>query len=147
MTIYGQSAGAGSVELQVIANNGKTYPPLFKGVIASSPYSPAIYACDDYVVNVRLSLANLSSLIIPERIYDNFVLQAGCANASNTLSCLRSTAYEDLVKANYYMTTHVVPGQIAMFSCRFLVTDSPPESMSSNLSWMVNVRLLIIVVC
>ncbi len=50
VTIYGESAGAGSVEIQVIATN--TQPPLFQGAMASSGFSPAIYAYNDYVVEV-----------------------------------------------------------------------------------------------
>ncbi len=51
VTIYGESAGAGSVQLQVIANYGNTQPPLFNAVIASSIFSPA-NAHNDYVVEV-----------------------------------------------------------------------------------------------
>ncbi|KAH0353829.1 carboxylesterase, partial [Aureobasidium melanogenum] len=41
--IWGQSAGGGSVVAQVIAQNGRTSPPLFSKALASSPFWPKTY--------------------------------------------------------------------------------------------------------
>ncbi|KAK5132177.1 hypothetical protein LTR08_009300 [Meristemomyces frigidus] len=44
VSIWGQSAGAGSVVAQVIANGGRTEPKLFTKALASSPFWPKTYA-------------------------------------------------------------------------------------------------------
>ncbi|KAK0211802.1 Alpha/Beta hydrolase protein [Armillaria fumosa] len=49
VTIWGQSAGAGSVIQQVIANDGNTFPPLFRAAITSSSFLPSQYAFNDVV--------------------------------------------------------------------------------------------------
>ncbi|KAK0482569.1 Alpha/Beta hydrolase protein [Armillaria novae-zelandiae] len=49
VTIWGQSAGAGSVIQQVIANDGNTFPPLFRAAITSSTFLPSQYAFNDVV--------------------------------------------------------------------------------------------------
>lgn len=46
VSIWGQSAGAGSVVAQVIANGGKTKPQLFSKALASSPFWPKTYNYD-----------------------------------------------------------------------------------------------------
>ncbi|KAK5128406.1 hypothetical protein LTR85_003074 [Meristemomyces frigidus] len=46
VSIWGQSAGAGSVVAQVIANGGHTEPPLFTKALASSPFWPKTYKYD-----------------------------------------------------------------------------------------------------
>ena len=46
VTIWGQSAGAGSVVAQVIANGGRTNPPLFSKALTSSPFWPKTYDYD-----------------------------------------------------------------------------------------------------
>ena len=46
VSIWGQSAGAGSVVAQVIANGGKTKPQLFSKALASSPFWPKTYKYD-----------------------------------------------------------------------------------------------------
>lgn len=57
VTLYGESAGAGSLLQHVVANGGKTSPQLFKGIIASSVFTPPQYSATDYVVQVRSDLA------------------------------------------------------------------------------------------
>ena len=74
VTIWGESAGAGSVLQQVIARNGQTNPPLFRGAIASSTFLPSQYAFDEP---------------IPQGLYDAVVARTNCPGDS-TLSCLRS---------------------------------------------------------
>ncbi|KAF5353757.1 hypothetical protein D9757_012936, partial [Collybiopsis confluens] len=75
VTIWGESAGAGSVLQHVVANGGKTSPQLFRGAITSSTFLPSQYHYNDNV---------------PESLYSEVVEQANCTAASDTLSCLRS---------------------------------------------------------
>ena len=49
VTIWGESAGAGSVLQQVVANGGKTNPPLFRAAIASSTFLPSQYKYNDRI--------------------------------------------------------------------------------------------------
>lgn len=74
VSIWGQSAGAGSVVAQVIANGGKTEPSLFSKALASSPFWPKTYKYDD---------------VEAQAIYDQLVELTGCAGESDTLGCLK----------------------------------------------------------
>jgi predicted esterase len=53
VTIWGISAGAGSVLQHVIANGGKTSPPLFRAAITSSTFLPSQYHYNDRIPEVR----------------------------------------------------------------------------------------------
>ncbi|KAF5345008.1 hypothetical protein D9757_013981 [Collybiopsis confluens] len=75
VTIWGESAGAGSVLQHVVAQDGKTNPPLFRGAITSSTFLPSQYFYNDTV---------------PESLYSEVVSQTNCTSSSDTLSCLRS---------------------------------------------------------
>ncbi|KAI5832833.1 alpha/beta-hydrolase [Schizophyllum commune Tattone D] len=76
VTIWGESAGAGSVYEHVLANGGKTSPPLFNTAITSSNYLPPHYDVQDP---------------IPEAIYDEVIKQAVCKSEADALECLRKT--------------------------------------------------------
>ncbi|KAJ8083145.1 hypothetical protein PM082_009014 [Marasmius tenuissimus] len=76
VTIWGESAGAGSVLQHVIAEGGQTDPPLFRGAITSSTFLPSQYNFND---------------TIPEKLYRQTVSQANCTSSSDTLACLRRT--------------------------------------------------------
>ncbi|CZR50891.1 probable carboxylesterase [Phialocephala subalpina] len=84
VSIWGQSAGGGSVVAQVIANGGKTNPPLFSKALASSPFWPKTYKYD-----------------APEAqaIYDAFVELAGC-KGEESLKCLKETDVQTLRTAS-----------------------------------------------
>ncbi|KAJ7149873.1 Alpha/Beta hydrolase protein [Mycena crocata] len=75
VTIWGVSAGAGSVLQQVIANNGQTKPQLFRGAITSSTFLPSQYKYNDR---------------IPELVYSEVVAQTNCTTAADSLTCLRA---------------------------------------------------------
>ncbi|KZT64880.1 alpha/beta-hydrolase [Daedalea quercina L-15889] len=75
VTIWGESAGAGSVIQHIIANGGQTTPPLFRAAITSSTYLPYQYYYNDS---------------IPEAIFSETVSQTSCSSASDKLACLRS---------------------------------------------------------
>ncbi|KAJ7599342.1 Alpha/Beta hydrolase protein [Mycena floridula] len=74
VTIWGLSAGAGSVLQHLVANGGKTTPPLFRGAITSSTFLPSQYAFND---------------TIPETLYNEVVSQTKCSTDSSPLECLR----------------------------------------------------------
>ena len=74
VSIWGQSAGAGSVVAQVIANSGKTEPPLFSKALASSPFWPKTYEYDAPQA---------------QAIYDNLADLTGCTG-TDSLRCLKS---------------------------------------------------------
>ncbi|KAF5374271.1 hypothetical protein D9758_004574 [Tetrapyrgos nigripes] len=84
VVLWGQSAGAGSVLNHIIANDGKTDPPLFHGGILSSHFLPAVYNYNDS---------------IPEALYTQVVNQSNCSDAQDTLNCLRETDLDVLSAA------------------------------------------------
>lgn len=84
VTIWGQSAGAGSVTAQVIANGGKTNPPLFSKALASSPFWPKTYKYD-----------------APEAqaIYDRMANLTGCTGP-DSLNCMKSVSVQTIRDAS-----------------------------------------------
>ena len=80
VTIWGQSAGAGSVVAQVIANGGRTEPKLFSKALASSPFWPKTYWYDAPQA---------------QSIYDTFANLSGCAGP-DSLQCLKSADVQTL---------------------------------------------------
>jgi carboxylesterase type B len=80
VSIWGQSAGGGSVVAQVIANGGKTDPPLFSKALVSSPYWPKTYNYD-----------------APEAqsVYDTFANLSGCSGPES-LKCLKNADVQTL---------------------------------------------------
>ncbi|KDR78749.1 hypothetical protein GALMADRAFT_63744 [Galerina marginata CBS 339.88] len=85
VTIWGESAGAGSVLQHIIANGGKTTPPLFRAAITSSTFLPSQYKFNDR---------------IPEMLYSETVAQTNCTSAADTLNCLRNVDVATIQNAN-----------------------------------------------
>ncbi|PPQ80157.1 hypothetical protein CVT25_001450 [Psilocybe cyanescens] len=85
VTIWGQSAGAGSVLQHVIANGGRTYPPLFRAAMTSSTFLPSQYRFNDR---------------IPETAFNETVAQTNCASAADAMDCLRKVDVDTLQNAN-----------------------------------------------
>ncbi|KAF8969096.1 Alpha/Beta hydrolase protein [Flammula alnicola] len=85
VTIWGESAGAGSVIQHVVANGGRTNPPLFRAGMTSSTYLPSQYPFNDR---------------IPELLYSEVITQTNCSSASDTLDCLRAADVGLLQAAN-----------------------------------------------
>ncbi|KAI0754517.1 carotenoid ester lipase precursor [Daedaleopsis nitida] len=81
VTIWGESAGAISVALQMVTNGGDT-EGLFRGAFMQSG-SP-------------IPVGDLSH---GQGDYDAIVAQTGCSGASDTLQCLRHVPFETLKKA------------------------------------------------
>ncbi|KAI0315766.1 Alpha/Beta hydrolase protein [Amylostereum chailletii] len=101
VTIWGESAGAGSVLQHFVAHGGKTDPPLFRAAMMSSPFLPFQYPYNDPVW---------------EAIYDTFVAGVNCTGTNDTLACLRSadaTALQTLdstiTSANFMGVYTMVP--------------------------------------
>lgn len=74
VTIWGQSAGGGSVVAQVIAQDGKTSPSLFSKALASSPFWPKTYQYDAPQA---------------QSLYDTLANLTGCSGPKS-LQCLKS---------------------------------------------------------
>ncbi|TGO78207.1 hypothetical protein BELL_0075g00250 [Botrytis elliptica] len=80
VTLWGESAGATGVSLQLIAYGGRD-DGLFRGAITQSG-SP--------VAAKRLSVEAW------QPVYNNITIAAGCSNASDTLDCLRTVPTDQL---------------------------------------------------
>ncbi|KAJ7448576.1 alpha beta-hydrolase [Mycena latifolia] len=85
VTIWGESAGAGSVLQQVVANGGRTEPQLFRGAITSSTFLPSQYQFNDRV---------------PELLFSEVVAQTNCVTATDSMACLRAVDATVLEAAN-----------------------------------------------
>ncbi|KAF7311955.1 COesterase domain-containing protein [Mycena indigotica] len=85
VTIWGESAGAGSVLQHIIAHDGNTQPQLFRGAITSSTFLPSQYVFNDRV---------------PELLFSKVLAQTNCTTASNSMACLRATSAATLETVN-----------------------------------------------
>ncbi|EIW84339.1 alpha beta-hydrolase [Coniophora puteana RWD-64-598 SS2] len=90
VTIWGESAGAGSVLQHMVANGGNTQPPLFNYAITSSTFLPSQYYYNDRV---------------PELLYSEVLNYTGCTTAADTLFCLREADVTTLQTANYNLAS------------------------------------------
>ncbi|KAF7538491.1 hypothetical protein G7054_g2882 [Neopestalotiopsis clavispora] len=95
VTIYGDSAGGGSVMLHAMAYGGTDGDRLFQKAIGASPYLPKQYNYDDDY---------------PTYLYDQFVLLSGCGDAEDKVACLRTKDMEVLREANDNVTAVVING-------------------------------------
>ncbi|KAG1753271.1 Alpha/Beta hydrolase protein [Suillus lakei] len=86
VTIWGESAGAGSVLQHLVAHGGNTQPPLFRAAMTSSTFLPPQYNYNDR---------------IPEMLYSEVVDGTNCTSSSDTLSCLRAADVNTLQTLNY----------------------------------------------
>ncbi|KAG2130975.1 Alpha/Beta hydrolase protein [Suillus bovinus] len=86
VTIWGESAGAGSVLQHIVAHGGNTQPPLFKTAMTSSTFLPSQYNYNDR---------------IPELLYSEVVNGTNCTSSLDTLSCLRAADVDTLQTLNY----------------------------------------------
>ncbi|KAF9479976.1 alpha/beta-hydrolase [Pholiota conissans] len=91
VTIWGESAGAGSVIQHLVANDGHTTPPLFRAAMTSSTFLPPQYAFNDR---------------IPELLYNEVITRTNCSSASDSLECLRSVDFDILQAVNIDITSN-----------------------------------------
>ncbi|KAJ7366930.1 Alpha/Beta hydrolase protein [Mycena albidolilacea] len=118
VTIWGESAGAGSVLQHVVAHNGKTSPPLFRAAITSSTFLPSQYGYADTV---------------PTTLFNDVAGQAGC-NGTKPLNCLRTVDGATLANINintilagFFGTFTFVPVIDGSF-----ITQSPTTALSQG---------------
>ncbi|KAJ7238019.1 Alpha/Beta hydrolase protein [Mycena rebaudengoi] len=114
------ASGGGSVLQHIIANNGQTQPPLFRGAIASSPFLPSQYRYNDR---------------IPELIFSQIANQANCSSAAESMVCLRDTDVNTLQTINtdlnlkaYFGTFFLVP----VIDGTFIITQSATKSLAEG---------------
>ncbi|KAF9060479.1 Alpha/Beta hydrolase protein [Rhodocollybia butyracea] len=119
VTIWGDSAGAGSVLQHIVAHDGQTSPQLFRGAITSSTYLPSQYLYNDTV---------------PELLYSEVVTQANCTFTTNSLACLRSvdantlgTINANIVLGGFYGTSLFIPVVDGSF-----IRQRPTESLKQG---------------
>nr|GAT45680.1 predicted protein [Mycena chlorophos] len=96
VTIWGESAGGGSVMQMALAYGGNVKPPLFRAAITSSGYMPP-----QHVYNHR----------IPQTLFNEVSALAGCSNSTN-LDCLRSTDVAILSAVNQNITVAQYQGTL-----------------------------------
>lgn len=85
VSLFGQSAGGGSVLSQLIANDGNTTPALFQRAMTNSPYWPKTYLYND---------------TRPQFIYDKLSNLTGCATTDDSLTCLKGLSLRSLIGAS-----------------------------------------------
>jgi hypothetical protein len=85
VTIWGESAGAGSVIQHMLAHGGNTQPPLFKNVISSSSFLSPQHRFDDSMSEASSRFANWCALMLMPYI----------------LECLRSVFTADGVSRSF----------------------------------------------
>jgi len=122
VTIWGQSAGAGSVLQHIVANGGKTNPPLFRAGITSSVFLLSQYKYNDRIPEASLARSsNLDGPLLTDTNYCRsstmrrsrrlgklhmvFVLKIllslyRCTSAPDTFKCLREANVTALQAAN-----------------------------------------------
>ncbi|KAH8675820.1 carboxylesterase [Xylariales sp. PMI_506] len=95
ISIWGQSAGGGSVVAQVIGP--KHDPPIFKQALASSPFWPKTYANDAPEAQAR---------------YDTLANLTGCAGP-HSLKCLKSVDVQTIRNASLTMVSGYLYGPVS----------------------------------
>ncbi|KAH7305825.1 acetylcholinesterase [Stachybotrys elegans] len=88
VTVWGQSAGGGSVLAQVIASRHRSGEPLFDKALASSPFWPKTYRYDSAEA---------------QDIYDTLAKLTGCAGA-DSLKCLKTVDVQKIRDASLVIT-------------------------------------------
>ncbi|KAF9445722.1 alpha/beta-hydrolase [Macrolepiota fuliginosa MF-IS2] len=114
VTIWGESAGAGSVLQHIVANGGHTSPPLFRAAAVSSTYLPPQYAFNDR---------------IPEQRFSEVVQRTGCSSAIDTLACLRQVDVDVFAQINIDLggtSLFKIPGFVPVVD-GILITERPTQ--------------------
>ncbi|KAF7365208.1 Carboxylic ester hydrolase [Mycena venus] len=118
VTIWGESAGAGSILQHVVAHNGKTSPQLFRAAITSSTFLPSQYKYNDTV---------------PQTLFNEVAAQAGC-NGAKPLDCLREVDSTKLADINLNMTIAGFQGTFTFVPVidDSLITQSSTDALSQG---------------
>lgn len=109
VTIWGESAGAGSVVQHLIADDGNTQPKLFRAGIISSYYIPPQYAYNHW---------------ISEKLFLQVVEQTGCSSASDALLCLHQIDADVLNQINTHIRAKGIHDFVPVVDGKF-ITDRP----------------------
>ena len=113
------SAGAGSVLQHVVANGGKTSPPLFRAAMTSSTFLPSQYNFNDRIPEVcsyhwvwffhpylKHTTVTVQWGCQPDEVFSKnmFLILTeasfSCSSAQDTLECLRAADVNSLQSAN-----------------------------------------------
>jgi len=129
VTIFGESAGAGSVLQHLVAHGGEVRNPLFHTAIASSPFLPPQFIWDDPVNEV---------------LYSTLVSSVDCVSSEDKLSCLRSVDAETLQKAS---SSIAIANFMGLFTFNpvvdgVFITERPTETLARKES---NTDVLLVV--
>ncbi|KAI0322569.1 alpha/beta-hydrolase [Amylostereum chailletii] len=81
VTIIGESAGAASVVMQVVAYGGEGSPPFNRAVTQSIGYGPTYHVLSSH----------------SEVVFSNFTAAAGCSSSSDALACLRGASVASII--------------------------------------------------
>ncbi|KZV64178.1 carotenoid ester lipase precursor [Peniophora sp. CONT] len=118
VTIWGESAGAWSVGMQMIANDGDNEGLFRAGFMESGSPLP------------------VGDIVHGQKYYDALVNATGCSNAIDTLQCLRGVAFDELKDA-----VDQAPGIFAYQSLAFaylprvdgdFITDDPQKLLEQG---------------
>ena len=93
---WGQSAGAESVGLQMLAQNGDNENLFWGAVMQSGPPPP------------------VGNITHGQKYYDDIVAKTNCVNASDTLQCLRDVPY-GIIKKAIDATPNLLSYQVSIF--------------------------------
>jgi hypothetical protein len=103
VTINGESAGGGSVQLHMVGNSASRINRLFHGVIGQSVDRELLANPEEQVVRGNDRALSLVYYLTPlQPMFDFFAEQAGCGEKSSpaeTLCCLRSALASALARA------------------------------------------------
>ncbi|KAJ7068817.1 Alpha/Beta hydrolase protein [Mycena amicta] len=114
VTIWGQSAGAGSVIQHIIANGGHTEPQLFKNAITSSTF---------LLLNITTAIRSPMSVLLQlsscglnarQTIFNQALEQTNCTTARDSMACLRGTPSDILERANNNISAAAFYGTFAL---------------------------------
>ncbi|KAF8886048.1 Alpha/Beta hydrolase protein [Gymnopilus junonius] len=129
VTIWGESAGAGSVLQHVVANGGRTFPPLFRAAMTSSTFLPSQYKFNDPIPEARHALLLYTCLLFNETLE-----QTQCSSTTDALKCLRQVDVNTLQAANtqinsagFFGTFVFVPVVDGTF-----ITDRPTQVLKNK---------------
>ncbi|KIK54659.1 hypothetical protein GYMLUDRAFT_176940 [Collybiopsis luxurians FD-317 M1] len=120
VTIMGESAGAESVSMQLLAF-GQTSTNLFRGGIMESGTA---------------TTSSFPTLNETQQVYDEVVASTGCSSSSNTLACLRAVPVETIIAATNRSGISTGPVIDGLF-----ITQRPTLSITSGS--MIKVPLLL----
>ena len=107
VSIWGLSAGGGSVLHHVLAYNGSLGTSLFHAAIANSPFLPPIHSFNSE---------------FPQSNYQLFISEAGCAGENDTFACLVNKDTPTLMKANAVVSGSGELGTYAFVPVKHLIS-------------------------